>query len=845
MSAIRDLPPITDWRRPWRQPAFWGVLAALCLIAGGAVYVLDVIGSAADVPAEYLWLALAVFAALGVTALGISALAAQRRLALVSGSLEAENDLLVRSLEAEPHARLIAGPEGEAVYANSAFSALFALGPSAALERLEYYLGDEDETARQVRRLRDIAGADEVGHGEIRFASPSGRTEWLEVSACPLKGRPGFVLWCITDITSRRQMEQVIREEQEKLVDFLENASVGFYSADAEGRFQYINHTLAEWLGHTPEEILKGKMELADFLPADRPAGVPAYDPFAGKRPDQQGEVAMRRRDGATFQVYIIQTVIEDEGGVRTRSVVRDLSPERELEQDLRLSEQRFQRLFEDAPIGIAILDLDGRITECNRAFGAMAPAGPPGPVGKSLAELVAEDDRAELVSRLSGATAGTATAAPFDVRLPGEGEGEGEKVVSLSVTRMEDDAGRLSGLILHSYDTTAQRELEAQFTQSQKMQAVGQLAGGVAHDFNNLLTVIIGFCDLLLLRHSAGEQNFADIMQIKQNANRATNLVRQLLAFSRQQTLQPKVLNITDVLAELTNLLRRLIGVNIQFDVVHGRDLGLVKVDHGQFEQVIINLAVNARDAMAEGGTLTIRTSDVAFDRPFERGAEILPAGEYVLIEVTDTGTGIEKKHLERIFEPFFSTKEVGQGTGLGLSTAYGIVKQTGGFITVDSELGSGTTFAIYLPRHEAEDGAEAAPAAADRQPPRDLTGVGTVLLVEDEDAVRMIGARALTSKGYKVIEASDGGAALEVIRAGEEAIDLVITDVVMPNIDGPTLVREVREIHPDMKVIFISGYAEDSFRDKVSEDSDIHFLPKPFSLEQLAGKVKEVLAV
>ena len=851
MSAIRDLPPVTSWppviswRRPWRQPAFWGVLAALCLIAGGAVYVLDAIGAAADVPAVFLWLALAVFAALGVTALGFLALGAQRRLALVSGSLEAENDLLVRSLEAEPQARLIAGPEGEAVYANSAFSALFALGPSAALERLEYYFSEDEETAVQVKRLRDIANTGEVGQGEIRLSSPSGKTEWLEISACPLKGRPGFVLWCITDITSRRQMEQVIREEQEKLVDFLENASVGFYSADAEGRFQYINHTLGAWLGYTPEEILKGRMKLADFVPADRPAGVAAYDPFAGKRPDQQGEVAMRRRDGTTFQVYIIQNIIEDEGGLRTRSVVRNLTPERELEQVLHHSEQRFQRLFEDAPLGIAILDLEGRITECNRAFSAVAPAGPPGLLGMPLAELVVEDDRAELASRLSGATAGTATAVPLDVRL--RGEGESERVVSLSVTRMEDDSGELSGLILHSYDTTAQRELEAQFTQSQKMQAIGQLAGGVAHDFNNLLTVIIGFCDLLLLRHSPGEQNFADIMQIKQNANRATNLVRQLLAFSRQQTLQPKVLNITDILAELTNLLRRLIGVNISFDVVHGRDLGLVKVDHGQFEQVIINLAVNARDAMTEGGTLTIRTSNLALSRPLERGAEILPAGDYVLIEVIDTGTGIEKKHLERIFEPFFSTKEVGQGTGLGLSTAYGIVKQTGGFITVDSELGSGTTFAIYLPRHEAEEEAEAAPlaGAARAAPARDLTGVGTVLLVEDEDAVRMIGARALTSKGYKVIEASDGEGALEVIRAGEEAIDLVITDVVMPNIDGPTLVREVREMHPDMKVIFISGYAEDSFRDKVSEDSDIHFLPKPFSLEQLAGKVKEVLAV
>jgi two-component system cell cycle sensor histidine kinase/response regulator CckA len=849
MSAIRDLPSVTSWRRPWRQPAFWGVLAALCLIVGGAVYVLDAIGAAADVPAEYLWLALTAFAVLGVTALGISALATQRRLALVRGSLEAENDLLIRSLEAEPHARLIAGPEGEGVYANSAFAELFALGPSAALERLEYYFGEDEETVGQVGRLRDIANTGEVGQGEIRLSSASSETEWLQIAACPLKGRPGFVLWCITDITSRRQMEQVIREEQEKLVDFLENASVGFYSADGDGRFQYINHTLAEWLGHTPEEMLKGKMGLADFVAADRPAGVPAYDPFAGKCPDQQGEVAMRRSDGTAFQAYVIQTVVEDAGGVRTRSVVRNLMPERELEQDLRLSQQRFQRLFEDAPIGIAILDLDGKVTECNRAFGAMAPAGPPGLLGVPLAELVAEDDRAELGLRLSRATAGAATPVPLDVRLRGKGEGGSarERMVSLSVTRLEDDAGKLSGLILHSYDTTAQRDLEAQFTQSQKMQAVGQLAGGVAHDFNNLLTVIIGFCDLLLLRHSAGEQNFADIMQIKQNANRATNLVRQLLAFSRQQTLQPKVLNITDVLAELTNLLRRLIGVNISFNVVHGRDLGLVKVDHGQFEQVIINLAVNARDAMTEGGTLTIRTSNVALEAPLERGAEVLPAGDYVLVEVTDTGSGIEKKYLERIFEPFFSTKEVGQGTGLGLSTAYGIVKQTGGFITVDSELGVGTTFAIHLPRHEAEDEAEAVPVAeaAAKPPPRDLTGVGTVLLVEDEDAVRMIGARALTSKGYKVIEASNGEGALEIIRGGEEAIDLVITDVVMPNVDGPTLVREVREMHPDMKVIFISGYAEDSFREKVSQESDIHFLPKPFSLEQLAGKVKEVMAV
>ena len=244
---------------------------------------------------------------------------------------------------------------------------------------------------------------------------------------------------------------------------------------------------------------------------------------------------------------------------------------------------------------------------------------------------------------------------------------------------------------MLHFIDVTEQKNLEVQFAQSQKMQAVGQLAGGVAHDFNNLLTAMIGFCDLLLMRFRPGDPSFADIMQIKQNANRAANLVRQLLAFSRQQTLQPRILDITDVLVELSHLLRRLIGENIELKVVHGRDLGLVKVDQGQLEQVIINLAVNARDAMPGGGTLTIRTANHVQSGAMRRGHEIMPAGNYVLIEVADTGIGIPKENLERIFEPFFSTKEIGSGTGLGLSTVYGIVKQTGGFVFVDSDAGRG----------------------------------------------------------------------------------------------------------------------------------------------------------
>jgi two-component system cell cycle sensor histidine kinase/response regulator CckA len=375
-------------------------------------------------------------------------------------------------------------------------------------------------------------------------------------------------------------------------------------------------------------------------------------------------------------------------------------------------------------------------------------------------------------------------------------------------------------------------------------MQAVGQLAGGVAHDFNNLLTAMIGFCDLLLLRFQPGDPSFADIMQIQQNANRAANLVRQLLAFSRQQALQPRVLNITDVLVDLSHLLRRLIGENIELKVVHGRELGLAKVDQGQLEQVIINLAVNARDAMPNGGTLTISTANVRLTQDQRRGHERMPAGDYVLIEVADTGVGIPAENMSRIFDPFFSTKELGSGTGLGLSTVYGIVRQTGGFVFVESGPGQGAVFEIYLPHYNETD---ATPnVRSDTGEPlvgTDLTGCGRVLLVEDEDPVRKFGARALRNKGYDVIEADSGEEALGILRNAAGKIDLLITDVVMPGLDGPVLVREVREICPDIKVIFISGYTEDAFRRRLDSEGNIDFLPKPFSLKQLAAKVKDVI--
>jgi two-component system, cell cycle sensor histidine kinase and response regulator CckA len=596
-------------------------------------------------------------------------------------------------------------------------------------------------------------------------------------------------------------------------------------------------------------------------------SGVPASASIllqpAGRGSSQLFQISVQPGVGRTkLHLWTISAI----GAIsRPAPMVRQLSaPAATTPSDVELDPR--PRFFADAPVGIAVIDGLGRLTKANRALGELFDAVPDTLLGRELIGFLNPEDQEAIAAKLSAAAAGRDDRTPIEIRLAPPSD----RTMVLLLSRQAADGDRPGGrepefsspdeaaaeagltmdvarnpaesLTLYFIDVTEQKHLEAQIAQSQKMQAIGQLAGGVAHDFNNLLTAMIGFCDLLLLRSRPGDPAFADIMQIKQNANRAANLVRHLLAFSRQQSLQPRVLDITDVLSELSHLLRRLIGENIELKFVHGRDLDLVKVDQGQLEQVVINLAVNARDAMPNGGRLTIRTEKSHQPRPVRHGAETMPAGDYVLIEVADTGVGIAPDTMARIFEPFFSTKEVGCGTGLGLSTVYGIVKQTGGFIFVESRPGHGTNFSIYLPRHAAAD---AAPVKLEAEPAitRDLTGSGTIILVEDDDAVRTFGARALRNKGYRVIEASSGEAALATIRSTTDRIDLVITDVVMPQMDGPALIRLVREIDPAIKVIFISGYAEDAFRRSLGEERDLYFLPKPFNLKQLALKVKAVM--
>jgi len=491
-------------------------------------------------------------------------------------------------------------------------------------------------------------------------------------------------------------------------------------------------------------------------------------------------------------------------------------------------------------PFGIALVDRDGRFIQMNDAF-ARAAAVDAGAPPLYPGDLLVREDKGVVADAIRRFANGATHSTDLAVRL----KDHPDEPVALSIAgaRGLGEAAVLLSLKDNSEETRLKREV----AQATKMQAVGQLAGGVAHDFNNILTAIIGHCDLMLMRHSPGDSDYDDIQQIRANSNRAASLTRQLLAFSRQQTLVPQVLQLPDVISEVSQLLKRLLGETVTLTVKHGRNLGPVRADPGQLEQVVVNLAVNARDAMLAkdprgGGTLSIQTMAVSAADVRRMGSDILPIADYVALEISDTGGGIPPEILPKIFEPFFTTKEVGKGTGLGLSTVYGIVKQSGGYIFADNR-DQGAVFTIYLPVHSAPQLARpsAAPALP-KEKPTDLWGTGTILLVEDEDMVRAVAERALARQGYTVLTAENGEVALDML-AKHERPDLLISDVVMPVMDGPTMVRKARARYPDLPILFMSGYAEEQLRRSIDLDN-VAFLAKPFSVQQLAEAARAVLA-
>jgi len=485
-------------------------------------------------------------------------------------------------------------------------------------------------------------------------------------------------------------------------------------------------------------------------------------------------------------------------------------------------------------PFGLAMVDRDGRFLYMNRAFTRAAGVAE-GRMPRYPGDLVVGEDKGPLADMIRRHSSGQQVGGDLSIRLAGQSD----EPVSMRVVGVRG-LGE-AAVLLSLKDSSEESRLKRQVAQQSKMQAVGQLAGGVAHDFNNILTAVLGSCDLMLMRHTPGDSDYDDIQHIRSNANRAASLTRQLLAFSRQQTLRPQILQLPDVISEVSHLLKRLMGDTVELAVHHGRGLGAVRADPVQLEQVIINLAVNARDAMMPGGgTLTIETYPVATSTVREMGSEIMPPADYSALKISDTGAGIPADVLPKIFEPFFTTKDVGKGTGLGLSTVYGIVKQSAGFIFADSKPGEGASFTIYLPVHRAAGDAPATPPPAAR-PKKSQWGTGTILLVEDEDMVRAVAERALTRAGYTVVAARQGEEGLERFEA-MDTVDLVISDVVMPVTDGPAMVRAMRARRPDLPVLFMSGYAEEQLRQSI-DIANVAFLPKPFSVAQLAEAVSMAL--
>jgi two-component system cell cycle sensor histidine kinase/response regulator CckA len=519
--------------------------------------------------------------------------------------------------------------------------------------------------------------------------------------------------------------------------------------------------------------------------------------------------------------------------------------------------------LFQEATAGVLIVDRTGRIVRANDALrqmlGRHADVSPGQPATAIFAPREREDVWEELVPALEGRRAPRA----FATRLVNDGA-EIDQTVDVSGVALREADGSVSGLILRLSDITVQKRLEAQLSHSQKLQAVGQLAGGIAHDFNNLLTAMLGAAEMVLERDGVDPVTRQDVDQIRRSAERGASLVRQLLAFGRQQTLQPKVIRINDAIKDMALLLDRLLGGQVKLVLDLETPGRLVRVDPTQLDQVLMNLAVNARDAMPDGGTLTLRSGHITLFRALNRGQETIPPGRYVMIEVQDTGVGIPPEALPRIFDPFFTTRRDRGGNGLGLSTVHGIVRQSDGFLAVDSEVGVGTRLRVYLPRY---DGMEAVtiprlPVPADlpdpvvageqREPPLlpqpepAFDPARVVLLVDDEDPVRRLADRALTSRGWHVLSAASAEAALEMLQEMEERgqrpnLSVLITDVVMPGIDGPTLVQEVRKTWPALPAVLASGYAEDMLARDLAAESMV-FLPKPYTLKTLVGLAEDV---
>jgi two-component system, cell cycle sensor histidine kinase and response regulator CckA len=822
------------------------VAAALVAAAGGLIYV------GRDYVEAYVLTLLAALGTIGVFALFATASGIMR-----FAGREQGNPLLKAVVDGAFDGILVSDQSGRVLYANATYLDLIGVTDIHDVRPIErVFIGDPD-VSESIYRLLKAAREGRRLQEEVRITGAAGESgRWLRMRVRPLgenRRDARLTVWSIADVTRDRERQENVFQELQHAIDYLDHAPAGFFSVDAAGDIVYLNATLAAWLDHDLAQVGAGSLKLGDIVAGEGAALLTTFGAAPGEVKTEVLDLDLKTRGGKPVPVRLFHKVAFGADGTPGTSRTLVLNRAKDEGSDpQRAAEVRFMRFFQNTPMAIATVDKAGRIARSNARF-ASAFEGLLKNNDRSILSVIVERDRPVLEAAIRKAAEGQSDIAPVEASLTGSAD----RWANFFVIAVEEEDRDGEAAIVYALETTTQRTLENRVQQQQKMESVGQLAGGIAHDFNNVLSAIMMATDFLLNAHKPTDPSFKDIMQIKQNANRAAALVRQLLAFSRKQTLRPQVLDLAETLSDLGMLLKRLIGEKVSLDIVHGRDLWPVKVDISQFEQVIVNLAVNARDAMPDGGKLAVRTNNVPAEECGKFAYKGMPKANYVLVEVSDTGGGIPSDIIDKIFEPFFTTKDVGKGTGLGLSTVYGIVKQTGGFIYADSEPGR-TSFRIFLPRHipGAEEALAQIPAAdapaiagalsaADtmaRAAAADLTGQGTILLVEDEEGLRALNARGLSSRGYTVLEAGNGVEAIEAFDKHGQ-VDLVVSDVVMPEMDGPTLLKELRRRDPDVKIIFVSGYAEEAFSKNLPDQEQYAFLAKPFTLKQLVAEVKKTI--